>query len=403
MRFYAILRRHAAVVWLATALLVALGIVSAIAMPSGIYPDVEFPRIVVVARLGGAPADVYLTTITRPLEQALTAVLGIQRIRSKTIRGATEIALQFAPDTDMQRALQMVDARVAQERSSLPAETEVVVERVTTGSFPILTFNVAGATDPRQLRELAEYIIRPALSNVAGVGRVEVIGGDVRESEVILRPEATAALQLMPRDAADRLRSAMGLRAVGRVERDRQLVTVLGDAQPRSLAEIGALPVASTPDGVPVPVSDLAEVVEGHEDRTIRVGGPHGNTVGISVARQPGASTPDVVEGALAAIAGLQASLPEGVTVEPVYDQALLVRESMASVRDAIVLGVALCAVVIAGFLRDWRAGLLAATVRPHHPRDRARRACGSRTRRSTSSRSAAWPSRSASSSTTRS
>jgi CzcA family heavy metal efflux pump len=363
--FYALLRRHAAVVWLATAMLAALGIACAAAMPSGIYPEVEFPRILVVARLGGAPAEVYLTSITRPLEQALTAVLGVERIRSKTIRGASEISLQFAPDTDMQRALQMVEARVSQERSHLPPDTDIVVERLTTGSFPILTLNVAGATDPRELRELAEFIVRPALANVAGVGRVEVVGGDVREFEIILRPEVTAGLQLTPRDVADRIRTAMGLRAVGRVERDRQIVTVMGDAQPRTLAEIRDLPVALAPDGVAIPVGDVAEVVEGHEDRVIRVGGPHGEAVGISVARQPGASTTDVVDRALAAIAALGPSLPRGVTIDAVYDQASLVRESMISVRDAILVGVALCAAVIALFLGDWRAGLLAATAVP--------------------------------------
>ena len=168
MRFYGFLRRYSAVAWLATAVLVALGVACALTMPSGIYPEVEFPRILVVARLGGAPADVYLTTVTRPLEQALTTVLGVQRIRSKTIRGATEIALQFTPDTDMQQALQRVDSQVAQARSSLPPELAIVVERVTTGSFPILTLNVAGATDPRELRELAEYVVRPALASVPG-------------------------------------------------------------------------------------------------------------------------------------------------------------------------------------------------------------------------------------------
>jgi CzcA family heavy metal efflux pump len=363
--FYARLRRHAAVVWLATAVLLAVGVASALTMPSSIYPEVEFPRILIVARVGGAPADVYLTTITRPLEQAMTAVIGVQRIRSKTIRGATEIALQFAPDTDMQRALQMVDARVSQERPSLPPDTEITVERVTTGSFPILTFNVTGAADPRELRELADYTVRPVLASVPGVGRVEVLGGDVREFEIILRPELTAALQLTPRDVADRIRTAMALHAVGRIERDRQVVTVMGDAQPRTLAEIRELPVAMAPGGVPVPVSDVAEVVEGHEDRRIRVGGPHGEAVGISVTRQPGASTPDVVDHALAAVAGLRASLPHGITIDPVYDQSSLVRESMASVRDAILLGIALCALVIALFLRDARAGLLAATAVP--------------------------------------
>jgi CzcA family heavy metal efflux pump len=359
------LRRHAAVVWLATALLVAIGVTSAMALPSGIYPEVEFPRIVVVARVGGSPADVYLTSVTRPLEQALTAVLGIQRIRSKTIRGATEISLQFAPDTDMQRALQMVQAQVAEERSSLPPDAEIVVERVTTGSFPVLTLNVEGAADPRDLRELAEYVVRPALANVPGVGRIEVLGGDVREFEIILRPEVVAALHLTPRDIADRLRQSMGLRAVGRIDRDRQIVTVIGDAQPKTLEDIRELPIARSSDGVPLPLDAVAEAAEGHVDRTVRVGGPGGEAVGVTVARLPGASTPEVVERALAAIAALQASLPEGVRIEPVYDQARLVRESMASVRDAILVGIALCAGVIALFLRDAHAGLLAATTVP--------------------------------------
>jgi CzcA family heavy metal efflux pump len=359
------LRRHAAVVWLAVAVLVALGVVSAVSMPSGIYPEVEFPRIVVVARVGGSPADVFLTNVTRPLEQALTAVLGVERIRSKTIRGATEISLQFAPDTDMQRALQMVQAQVAEERSSLPPDAEVVVERVTTGSFPVLTLNVEGVTDPRDLRELADYVVRPALASVPGVGRIEVLGGDVREFEIILRPEVVAAIRLTPRDVADRLRASMGLRAVGRVERDRQIVTVIGDAQPRTLADIRELPIATSPEGVPLPVGAVAEVVEGHADRSVRVGGPRGEAVGISVARLPGASTPELVDRALAAVAALRPSLPPGVTIEPVYDQARLVRESMASVRDAILVGVLLCAGVIAIFLRDLRAGLLAAAAVP--------------------------------------
>ncbi len=359
------LRENAVTVWLATAVLIALGVVLGLGMPSGIYPEVEFPRIVVVARTGGAPPDVFLTSVTRPLEQTLTTVLGVQRIRSKTIRGATEIALQFAPDTDMWRALQLVESRVGEVRSSLPPDAEIIVERVTTGSFPVVTFNLAGALDPRELREIAEYVVRPALANVPGVGRIEVLGGDVREVEVILHPEATAALHLTPRDVADRLRNGMGLSAVGRVDRDRQLVTVLGDALPKTLDDIREMPVASSADGVAVPLSSVAEVYEGAEDRLVRIGGPHGETVSLSVARLPGASTPDVVDSAVTAARALQPSLPKGVTLTPVYDQARLVEASMGSVRDAIVLGIALCAGVIALFLRDLRAGVLAALSVP--------------------------------------
>ncbi len=348
-----------------TAVLVVLGIGAAAQMPSGIYPEVEFPRIVVVARSGGAPPDVFLTTVTRPIEQRLTSVLGIQRIRSKTIRGATEISLQFAPATDMWRALQLVESRVAEARSLLPPNAELIVEKVTTGSFPVVTFNVAGPIDPRELREIAEFTLRPALANVPGVGRVEVLGGDVREVEVIVDQNALASLHLNPGDVADKLRSAMGLNAVGRLEKDRQLVTVLGDAQPRTVDDIRAMPVTATADGSVVALGSIAEVVEGAEDHVIRVAGPRGDAVGISVARLPGASTPKVVEQALAAVRALAPAMPSGTTIDPVYDQASLVSESMDNVRDAILIGIGLCAAVIAVFLRSPKVGVLAALTVP--------------------------------------
>ncbi len=362
---FAFFRRHASVVWLATALLVVLGVLAALQMPSGIYPEVEFPRVVVVARSGGSPPDVFLTTVTRPLEQSLSTVLGVQRIRSKTIRGATEISLQFAPDTDMWRAFQLVESRAAEARAGLPPDIELVTEKVTTGSFPVLTFNVSGAIDPRKLRETADLVVRPALSHVPGIGRIEVLGGDVREVEVILDPDLAAALHLTAADVADKLRTGMGLGAVGRVDRDRQLVTVLADAQPKTLEDIRDMPVAMGPHGSAVPLHAIAEVVEGAEDRLVRIGGPRGPTVGISIARLPGASTPDVVARAIEAANALRPSLPPGVVIEPVYDQASLVTDSMAGVRDAILLGIALCAIVIALFLRDIRAGLMAGVTVP--------------------------------------
>lgn len=365
MRVLTFLRRHARVVWLVTVLTIVLGIASAYQMPSGIYPEVEFPRIVVVARTGGAPPDVFLTSVTRPLEQALTQVLGLERIRSKTIRGATEISLQFAPNTDMWRALQMTESRVAEVRSSLSNDTEIIVERVTTGSFPVVTFNVAGPLDRRELRELAEFTVRPVLASVAGVGRVEVLGGDVREVEVILNPDAIASLRITPADVANRLQTALSLSAIGRVERDQQLVTVLSDAQPRTIADIEDVPIATTATGAVISLRSVAEVIEASEDRTVRVGGPRGDTVSISVARMPGASTPDVVGRATAATIALRDQLPPGVSIEPVYDQASLVHEAMLSVRDAILLGILLCALVVGLFLRDLRAGIIAALAVP--------------------------------------
>lgn len=365
MKLLELLQRYSVTVWLMTAVLTLLGLACAYDMPSGIYPEIEFPRVVVVARAGGAPPEVFQTQVTRPLEQALTSTLGLERIRSKTIRGATEISLQFSPDTDMWRALQLVESRVSEARSGLPADAEIVVEKVTTGSFPVVSFNISGAVDPRELQELAEFVVRPALANVPGVGRIDVAGGDRREFEVIVDPAAAASVGLNAGDVANKLRSSLSVEQVGRVRDGAQLVTVLGDAQPRTLAALREIPIAISASGNAVPLSAIAEVIDGATDRTVRVGGPRGNTVALSVARQPGASTPQVVAKAREALDALKRSLPAGVVIEVVYDQATLVEDAMASVRDAILIGIGLCALVISLFLRDFVVGVRAALSIP--------------------------------------
>ncbi|MEI8258395.1 MAG: efflux RND transporter permease subunit, partial [Deltaproteobacteria bacterium] len=357
--------RNRAVV--AAAILVAVlgGLFASTTLPSGIYPEVDFPRIVVVARGGDAPPDVFITSVMRPLEESLVTVLGVRRVRSRTIRGSTEIDLQFVPGTDMWRALQRVESRVNEGRGSLPAGTDIEVERLTPTAFPVVTFNLSGTVDPRALHDLGEFVVRPALARVPGVGQVRVLGGDVREIEIELDPVRAASHRLRPADVALRVRNEVPFQAVGRFERDRQLVTVLATAEAHDVAEIASVPVSVTPGGAPVPLGDIALVREGAVDRTVRVGGPRGETVLVSVSRLEGASTPDVVRGVEQAARDLARSLPPGVVLETVYDQADLVTESLASVRDAILLGIGLCLVVLGISLRNARAGLLAALTVP--------------------------------------
>ncbi|HEY3355547.1 MAG TPA: efflux RND transporter permease subunit, partial [Polyangia bacterium] len=239
------------------------------------------------------------------------------------------------------------------------------VERLTTTSFPVLTYNLTGEVDSRRLRELGELVLKPAFSRVRGVGRVEVLGGDVREVEVILDPERTAALHLTPTQVANKLKAQTVLQAVGRLEDAHSQVTVMASGEPAGLDDLRAVPVAVGPGGSPITLGTIAEVREGAEDRLLRVAGPGGETVLLSVARLPGASTPEVVAGVQTVARELARALPAGVTLTPVYDQAQLVDESIRSVRDAILIGIALCVVVIALFLRDLRAGLAAAVAVP--------------------------------------
>lgn len=357
--------RHGTAI-LATLFALALGgIFAASSLPSGIYPEVDFPRIVVVARGGDDPPDVFETQVTRPLEQSLATVLGVRRVRSRTIRGGAELSLEFVAGSDMWRALQFVQSQVNNARGSLPPTLSFEVERLTPIAFPVVTFNLSGDVDPRELRELAEFVVRPALSRVPGVGLVRVLGGDVREIEVVLDPARASAARLKPVDVAARVRDAVGFGAVGRLSQDRQLVTAVVSGEVHTVAELAQVPVAQLPGGQVLPLSAIANVFEGAVDRTTAVGGPAHETVLLSVSRTEGASTPAVVRGVEAAARVAAASFPAGVTIEAVYDQATLVEDSTASVRDAILLGVVLCLIVLGLSLKDVRSGLIAAATVP--------------------------------------
>jgi multidrug efflux pump subunit AcrB len=178
-------------IYLAVILLSIAGIVAALHMPASIYPELNFSRITIVTEGTSLSARQQMFSVTRPLEQAVSAVPGLQRVRSRSIRGASELSLTFAPNTDMVVALQLVESRVNEARAELPPGTEIQTERMLPSLFPIQTYNVEGH-DPGQLYDIALYQIRPALAGIPGVGRIEVQGSEIRQIEVIADPARLA-------------------------------------------------------------------------------------------------------------------------------------------------------------------------------------------------------------------
>ena len=180
--------RHSRAVVLVTALVTAAGAVASTALPSSIYPPLQFPRVAVIAQSGTLPGSSMVLTVARPIEQAIMETPGIRRVRSRTFRGASEIFAQFDPATDMIVALQQVQNRIAEIREVLPADLELTIDRMTPETFPILAINLTGGLSSADLHDQGFYVIRPALSRVPGVGRIEVLSSDTREIEVIVDP-----------------------------------------------------------------------------------------------------------------------------------------------------------------------------------------------------------------------
>ncbi len=359
MTLFEVLSRQRRFVYLVVALLSAAGVWAALALPSAIYPELNFSRITIVAEGSTLGARQVVFSITRPLEEAVSIVPGVTRVRSHSIRGATEIAITFAPGTDMGYALQLVRARVNQARGALSQDLDIEVEQQTPSLFPILSYNLEGG-DPATLYDLARYEIKPLISRVPGVGRVEVQGSDVRELEVIADPARLAAAGMTYADLADAIRRAVTVQAVGRVAQDYRQYLIVTDQEAHAADDIGAVVVRGG-----LRVQDLATVQVGTEDHVRIIAGDGKPAALINVTRQVGGNTLAVADSVARIAAALAPVLPPGVRLKPVYDQAELVREAVRSVRDAILVGAGLAVLVLLLFLRHGRITAISAASIP--------------------------------------
>jgi CzcA family heavy metal efflux pump len=355
---------HGRGVGLAMALIVAAGLFAYLSLPRGLYPELSFPRIAVVATLPDATSEIVLRNVTRPLEEALMPVLGVKRVRSKTIRGATELSVLFEPESDMVVALQLVQARLAEVRAELPSETTVVAERITPTSFPVFTLNVDGNVPPTQLRDLAMFQLRPALSRVHGVGPVTVTAGLEREVEVIVDPARAEAAGLDVDEISRKVGEANRYATVGRLDRAYRRYAILLRGNAADLAQLGELVVGGT-DRAPVKLGDVARIEEGHADPRLTVTSPHGAAAVLNIPRRIGGDVVSLDAAVMAELQRMRKELPPGVTITPVYQQAPLIHAATGAVRDAILVGALLSALVIFFFLRDLRATLIAAVTIP--------------------------------------
>ncbi len=359
MTLFDVISRQRRFVYLLVALLSVAGVWAGLVLPSAIYPELNFSRIKIVAQGSTLGARQVVFSVTRPLEEAVSIVPGVTRVRSHSIRGASEIAITFAPSTDMGYALQLVRARVNQVQATFPPDLDIEVERLTPSLFPILSYNLEGG-DPATLYDIARYDIKPLISRVPGVGRVEVQGSDIREIEVVTDPARLAATGLTYTDLADDIRRAVTVQAVGRVAQDYRQYLIVTDQEARSTEDIGAVVLRNG-----LRVRDVATVRVGTEDHVRVIAGDGKPAALINVSRQIGGNTVAIADSVAAIVAALGPTLPPGVHLKAVYDQASLVRDAVRSVRDAMLVGAGLAVLVLLLFLRHGRITAISAASIP--------------------------------------
>ena len=296
---------------LTSLLLSAVGIYAMLHMPSGIYPEVAFPRISIIAQTPGLGVKDVEVSITRPVEEQVSIVLGVIRVRSKTVRGASELSIDFAPGTDMVQALNDVRARMAEVGSQLPVGTSTIIERQTPSIFPIISFVVTGGHDPSELHDYAYYNLRPRITKIPDVSYVTVQGGDIREIVVEVEPAALVAANLSIADVADRLSREHRLKAVGRLDRERLQYQVLADTVADRPLDLENMVIVEK-NGQPLRLRDLGRVIISHEDRTVAVRSNGKNAVALTVFRRLGGNALTISRELTSVLDDARKSAPSG-------------------------------------------------------------------------------------------
>ena len=346
--------------------LALVGSYLALSIPISVFPNTDFPRIVVGVDNGVMPIDQMLVTITRPIEEAVNSVPGLQKVTSITSRGSAEVDLFFDWKSDMILTLQRVDAVVARLQAELPSTAKVETHRLTFAIFPIIGYSLTSDTvPPNKLWEIATYDLKPRLNRLDGVATVIIQGGRVPEFQVTPDPVRLLAAGITVQDILEAIKRTNLIDSPGLIEHGHQLVLGLISGQVRTPEQIGQIVVKSSSAGIPIRLGDIAKIAPSVAPVYTMVTANGKPAVLLNVDRQPESNTLDVANEVHALIQQLTPTLPPGVHLEPFYDQSTIVHDSIASVRDAVLIGILLSSIILVLFLRDWGTSLVAGLVIP--------------------------------------
>lgn len=364
-RLLDVLMKQSRAVYLMLGVLIVVGIISFRSLSSDVYPNLAFPRIAVIASVGDMDPDRVLLLVTRPLEEAASQAYRVQWIRSKSIRGASELSIEFQPGTDMTFAWQQVQARIAEVRASLPTATQLIVEPVSPAIFPILNYNITSDNlSAADLYNLVRYQMEPRIIQVAGVARAKTQAGKVPEIAVQVDPEKLKSNRLSITDVANGIARTNRLDVLGRVDQHYQQNLVVGPGEARGPDDLSDLVISRT-GSEPVFLKDIAKVSNSYKDPVSIISADGKEGIVLNIFRQPSSNIVAVSDAVAAEMKNIEKDMPPGVKVHKVYDESLLVRQALSSMLEEIGVGIFFIAAVLYAFLRSWKSTIIAALTIP--------------------------------------
>jgi HAE1 family hydrophobic/amphiphilic exporter-1 len=330
-----------------------------------LFPKVDMPVVTVTTTLPGAGPEEMEAQVTKPIEEVINTVSGIDELRSVTREGLSQIVVQFKLEKDLGIAAQEVRDKVGSVLAKLPDDTDPpIVEKFDVDASPILTLTVSGFQSLKELTEIAEKKVKEPLESISGVGAISLIGGRKREIQVLIDPERLKAYGLSMKTVADALAKQNVEFPGGRMTQDsgETVLRTLGRVQ--SVREFESI-VVSTHQGTPITIADIGRVEDGVvEPRTLsRFDGK--NAVSLIIRKQSGTNTVSTVDAVRARLTEVRQLLPSGVDVQITRDQSDFIRESVHEVQKHLWLGALFASIIVYFFLGNLRSTLIAAVSIP--------------------------------------
>lgn len=329
------------------------------------FPKIDFPVVTVTTIVPGAAPEQVETEVSDKLEESINTVSGIDELRSTSVEGLSLVFVTFVLEKDVNIAAQEVNEKVNAVLEKLPqgAERPTVI-KVDPDATPILTMVVSGPGNVREVTELADKKLKRELESLAGVGEVTIIGGRKRQVNVLVDPDKLKKRGLQPGDVERALRAQNVELPSGSVEQGAKSLTLRTLGRVESIEALGEITVAQRA-GVTIALHDVATVEDGMEE-VESVGYTKGKpAVLLSIRKQSGTNTIEVVEKVKDRLGDIKKILPEGYTVEIARDQSEFIGNAIGAVKEHLFLGSILAAVVVFLFLANWRSTIISAVSIP--------------------------------------
>lgn len=354
-KFYFLYRNPISLV---LAIIVLSGIYFYSYMHVSLFPEITFPKLKIIADNGEQPIDKMMITVTRPLENAIKQVPDLQVLRSSTSRGSCEISAFLNWNADINQSLQMLEMRINQVKGELPPEVQIDVERMNPSILPVMGYTLESTTkSPIELNLIANYIVKPFLSQISGVSKVGIIGGKTKEFWVVMQQDKMSRLHITPEIIDSAVHQSNFILANGYLNDYRRMYLSVTNSALHEKKDIEDVIIRNSGKDL-IKLKDIANVEVREKVEYTRINANGKQALLVVILKQPNANLVDLAKEVVAKEKELKSLLPKGVRMKTYYNQADFVNDSIKSVSDSLWIGLLLAIIVAALFLRSLKASL---------------------------------------------